>query len=97
MEVIDSKIEHKYKTILSLIEGLSDRDINSNKNFRNLSNDINVWALSLDEIKDEMDFKKIISKSELKVNIGNDFNAYFILKKLNLNERLALNLKGVKL
>jgi len=97
MEVINSKIQHKYKTILSLIEGLSDRDINSNKNFRNLSNDINVWALSLDEIKDEMDFKKIISKSELKVNIENDFNAYFILKKLNLNERLALNLKGVKL
>ncbi len=97
MEFIDSKIQQKYKNILSLIEGLSDRDINSKENFRHLFNDINVWALSLDEIKDEIDFKKIISKAELKANIENDFNAYFILKKLNFNERLALDLKGIKL
>jgi hypothetical protein len=93
MEVIDSKIQQKYKNVFSLIEGLSDRDLNSKENFRYLSNHLDVWALSLDEIKDEIDFKKIISEAELKVNIDNDFNAYFILKKIEFKSKTSSKFK----
>ncbi len=45
-------------------------------------NESKVWSLSLEEIKDEKDFKAILLKSESEVNIENDFIAYFVLKKL---------------
>jgi hypothetical protein len=45
-------------------------------------NEAKDWSLSLKEIEDEEDFKAIKTKSESEVNIENDFNAYFVLKKL---------------
>ncbi len=55
---------------------------NDSLSLEKVLNESEVWSLSLEEIKDEKDFKTILLKSESEVNIENDFNAYFVLKKL---------------